>query len=244
MKDKQLTPQEYFDFLKNKKQSITNEELNKIYDNCLTLLNKYKITGQTKGMKKLIFHLETIEKEIDIVKMGVNTFIYRDDIEEYIDNIASDTVKIIELENYEREIPDEIIDVIEKVKDKFDQLYVLFTDYTGKIERQVQKERREKDPILFGTFQDKNSKTIIDRFYFLGDWIDEYCDLTLDKMVNGFKETKNKNVVRKISTPKDIQELKKQLSKIEEINNRFVVSNTNQKNKNIFQKVRSIFNRK
>lgn len=244
MQDKQLTPQEYFDFLKEKKQSITDKELNQIYDNCLTLLNKYKITGQIKGMKKLIFHLETIEKEMDIVKLGVDTFIYRDDIEEYIDNIANDTVKIIELENYEREIPDEIIDVIKTVKDKFDQLYVLFTDYTGKVERQVQKERREKDPILFGTFQDKNSKTIIDRFYFLGDWIDEYCDLTLDKMVNEFKEVKHKDITRNISTPKDIQELKKQLNQIEEVNNRFVINNTNQNNKNIFQKVRSIFSRK
>lgn len=161
-----LTPKEYFDLLKDKKNTITDKDLLGIYDNCLTLIEKYKITGQTKGIRKLIFHLETIEKELEIVRIGVDTFVYKDDIEEYIDNITNDTVKIIELENYEREIPDEIVDVISKVKDKFDQLYVLFTDYTGKIERQVQAERREKDPILFGTFQDKTSKTIVDRFYF------------------------------------------------------------------------------
>lgn len=182
--ENELTPSEYFNIVKDKKQHITDEDLVKVYDNCLTLLNKYKITGQTKGMKKLIFHLECIEKEREIVKMGINTFIYKDDIEKYIDNIAKDVVKIIELENYEREIPDEIIETISQVKDKFSQLYVVFTDYTGKIEQEVVKERREKDPILFGTFQDKNTRTIIDRFYFLGDWIDEYCDLTLDKMVN------------------------------------------------------------
>ncbi|MCD3340325.1 hypothetical protein G8T81_14565, partial [Clostridium botulinum C/D] len=103
-------------------------------------------------------------------------FIYRDDVEEYIDNIAKDVVKLIELERYEREIPDEIVEVIKQTKGKFDQLYILFTDYTGKMERQVEKERREKDPILFGTFQDEKSRAVIDRFYFLGDWVDEYCD--------------------------------------------------------------------
>lgn len=77
--------------------------------------------------------------------MGINTFIYRDDIEEYIDSVVKDTVKIIELENYEREIPDDIVSIIEKVKDKFDQLYVVFTDYTGKVERQIEKERRENE---------------------------------------------------------------------------------------------------
>ena len=107
----ELTPSEYFDFVKGRKQTVTDEDLSKVYDNCLDLLNKYKVTGQIKGMKKLIFHLQCIEAEREIVKMGITTFIYRDDIEEYIDNVASDTVKIIELQNYEREIPDEIVDV-------------------------------------------------------------------------------------------------------------------------------------
>ena len=202
----ELTPQQYFEEIKDRKHHITDAELVKVYDNCLDLLNKYKITGQQKGMRKLMFHLECIEKEREIVKMGINTFIYRDDIEEYIDSVAKDTVKIIELENYEREIPDEIVEVVAAVKDKFDQLYVVFTDYTGKVERQVEKERREKDPILFGTFQNPSNRTVIDRFYYLGDWEDEYCDLTLDKMA-----------------PKDIEELREQLSSLSEINDNFIV---------------------
>jgi hypothetical protein len=79
MNENELTPSEYFNIVKDKKQHITDEDLVKVYDNCLTLLNKYKITGQTKGMKKLIFHLECIEKEREIVKMGINTFIYKNE---------------------------------------------------------------------------------------------------------------------------------------------------------------------
>lgn len=226
-----LTPQQYFEEIKDRKHHITDAELVKVYDNCLDLLNKYKITGQQKGMRKLMFHLECIEKEREIVKMGINTFIYRDDIEEYIDSVAKDTVKIIELENYEREIPDEIVEVVASVKDKFDQLYVVFTDYTGKVERQVEKERREKDPILFGTFQNPSNRTVIDRFYYLGDWEDEYCDLTLDKMVNETEKAGKRNIVKTISTPKDIEELREQLSSLSEINGNFIVSATEAKSK-------------
>jgi len=234
---KELNPSEYFEIVKARKQTITDEDLSKIYDNCLELLNKYKITGQTAGMRKLLFHLESVESEREIVKMGITTFIYRDDIEEYIDNIAKDTVKIIELEKYEREIPDEIVAIIEQVKDKFDQLYVLFTDYTGKVERQVEKERRQKDPILFGTFQNEKTKTVIDRFYFLGDWEDEYCDLTLDKMVNEVETSKKRNIVRTINTPKDIEELKEQLDKLVPSMDTFRIDT--RKKKNVFKRIKS-----
>ena len=238
---KELNPSEYFEIVKARKQTVTDEDLSKIYDNCLELLNKYKITGQTSGMRKLLFHLESVEAEREIVKMGITTFIYRDDIEEYIDNIAKDTVKIIELENYEREIPDEIVDIIQQVKDKFDQLYILFTDYTGKVERQIEKERRQKDPILFGTFQDEKTKTVIDRFYFLGDWEDEYCDLTLDKMVNEVEVSKKRNIVRTVNTPEDIEELKRQLDQLVPSRDSFRIDYG--KKKGVFKKIRTFLNR-
>ena len=240
--ESELTPQQYFNKIKERKHNITDDELVKVYDNCFELINKYKITGQKKGMKKLMFHLECIEKEREIVKMGINTFIYRDDIEEYIDSVAKDTVKIIELENYEREIPDDIVNIIEKVKDKFDQLYVVFTDYTGKVERQIEKERREKDPILFGTFQNQSNRTVIDRFYYIGDWEDEYCDLTLDKMVNETEKVGMRNITKTISTPKDIVELKKQLDSLENKNNTYIVTNEVKK-KNMFTNIKSFLTR-
>lgn len=230
----ELTPQQYFEAVKERKHSITDEELLKVYDNCIELLNKYRITGQKKGMRKILFHLECIEKEREIVKMGIDTFIYRDDIEEYIDNVAKETVKIIELESYEREIPDEIVEVISMVKDKFDQLYIVFTDYTGKVERQVEKERRSKDPILFGTFQNQSSRTVIDRFYYLGDWEDEYCDLTLDKMINETEKAGKRNIIRTISTPQDIKELKEQLDRLSPQNETYMISDSKVNEKQSF----------
>lgn len=235
----EIGPAEYFERVKAAKQTITDEMLLAVYDNCLELLNKYKITGQTQGIRKLIFHLECIEKEREIIKMGINTFVYRDDIEEYIDNIAKDVVKIIELEHYEREIPDEIVDVVSKVKDKFDKLYVVFTDYTGKVERKVNKVNRERDPILFGTFQDTSKRVVIDRFYYLGDWVDDYCDLTLDKFVNETTKAGKRDVVKTISTPKDIAELKAQLDALDEKNDTFILKAVPKSKANVFHKVKT-----
>lgn len=241
---KELEPTEYFDGLKGKIQNITDEELVEFYHGCLSLVEKYKITGQKRVIQKLRFLVDCVEKEREAIKLGINSFVYREDIEEYIDNISKDVVKIIELENYPREIPDRIVDVISKTKDIFDQFYVVFTDYTGEVEKQVQKERRDKDPILFGSFQ-KNAGTngfnrqeivMSDRFYFLGDWVDEYCDLTMDK----FLKEAGKDKLKKIGTPKNIEEIRAELNRLDD--NMKIMNNVPKKS--FFKKVKLIFKRK
>lgn len=239
-----LSPQEYFEHVKEKKHKVTEQDLNRIYDNCLELIQKYIKTGQAKAARKLVFHLESLEKERDIINLGVDTFIYRSDIEDYIDNVAKDVVKIIDLENYERDIPDEVAEVIEKVKDKFTKMYVIFTDYTGKVERSVAKEKREKDPILFGTLQDESTRTIIERFYYIADWVDEYCDLTLDKMVNEMSP-EGKYIKHSISLPIDIEELKKQVKQLNPVkeNTELYTMISVPVKPSFFDKIKSIFSR-
>lgn len=209
---KEMTPYQYFQFVKSKVNEINDEDLNKLYSISSELLEKYKKTGQVKAAKKLAFHIKSILKEKEIIDLGITKFVYRDDIENYIDNIAKDVVKIIELKNYPREIPDELVETIEKTKDIFDEMYVLFTDYTGEVEKKVEKER---DPILFGSFIDRTVDEMSQRMYYLGDWVDEYCDLTLDKLVS----QTNKSIVKEISIPNDTNELINQLNKIQEFNN-------------------------
>lgn len=209
---KEMTPYQYFQFVKSKVNEINDEDLDKLYSISSELLEKYKKTGQVKAAKKLAFHIKSILKEKEIIDLGITKFVYRDDIENYIDNIAKDVVKIIELKNYPREIPDELVETIEKTKDIFDEMYVLFTDYTGEVEKKVEKER---DPILFGSFIDRTVDEMSQRMYYLGDWVDEYCDLTLDKLVS----QTNKSIVKEISIPNDTNELINQLNKIQELNN-------------------------
>lgn len=213
-----LSPKEYFDKIKEKKNTVTSEKLSKIYENCLELANKYYKTGQVRALRKILFCLDSLEREQKLIEMGITTFIYRDDIDFYIDSVAKKRadyrvrpVKNIELERYEREIPDDVVKIIEQTKDIFDQMYIVYTDYTGKAERQIEAVKKEKDPILFGTFQDRKNKVCVDRFYYLADWEDEFCDLTLDKMVNETSRL-GRNIIRTINTSEDIDDLRNYLN--------------------------------
>jgi hypothetical protein len=212
-----VNPYEYFLSVKNKVQEMNDEKLEIIYNNALNLANLYKRTGQKKGLRKLVFHMDSIMKEKQVIDAGITKFVYRDDIEEYIQNVAKKQVVILNLENYERAIPITVIEAYEKVKDLFDEFYVVCTDYSGTLSKQVQKERREKDPILFGAFLDRDKQAINERFYYIGDWIDEYCDLTLDKMVAEMKEKQDKDIIKDfpiIPIPETEEELKQQLDSL------------------------------
>lgn len=232
----EITPSQYFEYLKNAKNEITTESLKKSYAAFLKLGEKYNKLGQSESLKKLCFLADTLKKEEKLIEMGITTYVYKDAVEDYIENVADKTVKIVELSRYMREIPDELVETVEKSRELFDELYVVFTDYTGKEERKVEKERRDKDPILFGVF--KNGSNVSDRFYFLGDWVDEYCDLTLDKMVEEYKAKYESDIEMKTEIPETTDELIEILKsyKIKENKERVQLSRNNTLDVPVFKK--------
>lgn len=237
MSNKDKTATEYFEILKSKKQKADQGDMDKFYENALHLLNKYKLTNQVDGMKKLMFHIDSIEKERQGIEQGIDTFVYKKDIQTYIESVKGKVIKSIELERYEREIPDEVVDSYLKVKDVFDSFFVLFTDYTGEHEK---KHMKEKDPILFGMFHNKEKSSISERMYFIGDWEDEYCDLTLDKLVTEMENIKNINIQESISTPTNIDDIREYLKGLEATQSKeFVITSKLTKNKSFFSKVKT-----
>ena len=179
---KEMSPYDYFQSVKGSVKEMCDENITKMYTAANTLMEKYKVFGQEKAEKRLAFHLKTLLKEHNLINLGIDKFVYKDDITNFIDKISKKPVKIIEMKNYPREIPDEMLDVVLKTKCIFDEFYVLFTDYTG--DELINEVKKERDPILFGGFCTKNRDIVADRFYYLGDWEDEYCDLTLDKLIS------------------------------------------------------------
>ena len=142
-------------------------------------------------------------------------------IEKYITDVEGKAVKIIELSEYTREIPEEVMDRVSKAAEIFDQLYIVFTDYTKKEAKRVAKERRDKDPILFGAFLDKESDNknkiyIEDRLFFIADWVDDNCDLTLEEIVRQTEGKSNSVLTYKVHTPQDITEVKNYLKSFSE----------------------------
>lgn len=182
-KKETLTPSEYFNMIKTMQEEANKDELMDLYNTAASKIKKYMITGQKEPAKHLFNICKLADREMKIIDAGITTFVYREDIDTYVNKVADDCVVCIELENYEREIPDDIIDKIAmcKEKDLFDKYYIFFTDYTGEHRSKVEKKKRAKDPIIFGNCLIEGK--VSDRMYFIGDWVDEFCDLTLDKML-------------------------------------------------------------
>ena len=217
----QLTPTVYFEHVKNMKKNIEDENLQVVADNCLTLLKKAKITGQTKAAKKIVDQYSLITRELKAASFGFDTIVYKSDIEKFITDISSHPVKIIELENYPREIDDSVIDklIVAKDNELFDEYYVIFTDYTMEETKKVAKERRDKDPILFGAFKSPDSNDIpYERFFYIGDWVDEYCDLTLEQMLTQYEKSESVGAKYTIDIPKDVEALKEYMGMLEKKN--------------------------
>ena len=190
-KEKQTyTPAEYFSMVKDRIHEETPENIRNLYDTCMKKLKKYMITGQKVAAKELYAKCLYLEKEMQVIEKGITQYVLRDDVDEYIDKVADRCVCIVEMENYERDIPDDIVDKVSEVMDLFDVFFVIFTDYTGEKRSKVAQEKREKDPILCGSILIDGA--VGPKLYYIGSWIDEFCDLTLDKMIEEMTKTNKK----------------------------------------------------
>ena len=116
----EITPSQYFDFIKGAKNTITTDALKNSYETFVRLAEKYNRLGQVESLKKLSFLADTLVKEEKLIELGITTYVYKDTIEDYITNVADNTVKIVELSRYMREIPDEMVETVEKAKELFD----------------------------------------------------------------------------------------------------------------------------
>ena len=116
-------------------------------------------------------------------------------------------------------VPDEVIDKVEKARDYFDMLYVAYTDYTGETVRKVEKEKRDKDPILFGAFlvpSDNGNMIPSEHLFFIADWVDEYCDLTMDQLIESYRNATGEDILLPVETftETDINKIKEAIKEM------------------------------
>lgn len=244
----ELTPKQYFTNLKGLKNKLIKEDIEKYKQVSDNMMKKAVALNQTYQISKLDFMSRCIEQEVKLLDMGIDTFVYRNAITDYADNISDNSIKICYLEDYPREIPDEVANVVCELKQKkiFDAYLVIYTDYANEVDEKIKKER---DPILFGTF--KNTKTerqlnrtytLYDRLYYIADWEDEYCDLTLVKMVSEMAKV-GKNIEFKLNIPVTADDIKHKLEEMKEKDaehNIWMLTSTPKK-KSFFAKVKSFF---
>ena len=224
-----MTVTQYFNLIKGMKNETDSTSVKNMLEICEGMLKRFEVTGQTEAAKKAVMTAKLLRKELELFDRGVTQWVHIDDVTKYYHSMTDENrrpLKLIEIHNFPRLIPENIVDRWLEVKDLFDVGYVLFTDYTEKTEKQdtaastmgktstqkeVEKKRKEKDPILFGAIRVDSTRTSMEsntyeKLYFIGDWIDEYCDLTFDKLVERLTEDeKTVGVIKPIETAEDFK---------------------------------------
>lgn len=198
---KKVKPSELFKEIKNGLGMVDKMTLNRYIAVANKLLAKAEVTDQKKLQTRLEFRIKTLSKELELMTdYKINQYVERDAIFKYIEDTELREVKISSIKDYMREIPDEAVEMVANTREVFDDFLILFTDYTGETAKQADALVIEKDPILFGVFYDEDNDEVMERFYFLYDWEDAYCDLTLDKLIMEYKEISDEEIVKLTST--------------------------------------------
>jgi hypothetical protein len=146
----------------------------------LTALHNATNIGQTALQEELIRGLITNRYESVLYAEGC----YYAVTEEQVAKFASQCekgLKLSYLKNFSRPIPQDVIDKVAKMNELevFDNYVVLYYDPEGTVYKETAyEEAKRRDPIIFGVIA--GSK----KLYYVADWIDEYCDLTLDAFVD------------------------------------------------------------
>lgn len=177
----------------------------KIIDNLTEIKNNAEELNQQNLFLEAEIKLKNAMTEVEAIKAGYDRYVLKEDVNELIENLKAKDggrqLAFSNLERYPRVIPQKNAKLIKQAKKYFDSIYIL---YTAKKE-EVEKEKIAKDPIAFGVVKYKDDNNSLTRqtsvesnhMFFITDWVDEYCDLTLDKLVELSKEELQKNDIIK-----------------------------------------------
>ena len=137
--------------------------------------------GQVALAEKLMSQRGVLLSELSMIKEHKVRYVTGAEIVAYYKKAKhSKHLNMTWIKNYARIIPADVVGLKMECDEKgwFDNYAVLHFDRRGdSAEMTVEEKRRAKDPILFGLVENS------DRLYYVADWTDEYCDLTLDKML-------------------------------------------------------------
>jgi hypothetical protein len=177
---KLLTVPEFFSSIKN-----TTEQLEIVVERAVGYerqIKQAKELRQKALQERLEANLFVVRAEAQLFAIGSKKYVSEETIVDFYKK-SEKGLRLDWLANFTRPIPDHAYKAKRAAEDHgiFDNYVVLHYDPQAKSYAQTQQQvkaeiEKKKDPILFGVI--RNSR----RLYFIADWIDETCDLTLDQL--------------------------------------------------------------
>ena len=190
----------FMDFQGNVQNIKVVEELSYYYRQAL---KQAKESGQTALVGKLNDLIDVFKFESLLFAMRLTKFVTEEQIYDFYtkDAGSNKALKLTWIKNFVRIIPSDVLELKKRVDEQniFDNYIILHYDNSDSSSEMTKEEKEiKKDPILFGVIA-KSKK-----LYYIADWKDEVCDLTLDKMFSELGENvlkiNNKSVKSYIDT--------------------------------------------
>lgn len=201
-----------FSTLKQALKGMNDEDKQETLNRLAELSDSAKKSGQKAMLSSLKLQYDWTIKEIEeIIPAGYDTFINIEDISDAINKLQEEHIRrllLTNVNNYMHSIPEENAEKIADAQKYFDEIMILHTDFSGKDREETDKVRVEKDPIAFGVLTNEAGRKTIQNphYYFITDWEDEYCDLTLSRLIDEYKTATDKTL--------NVQEAKEALNVI------------------------------
>jgi len=165
----------FFKYIKQKFGLLGGKSFENRIKKLWELAEQSEKNGQVALSEQFIERIAKETRESEMYALGYKIFLEK----EWVEKFRGKTTKNIletKLKNYARVIPESNQKDIKKALDAkvFDEIIIMHTDVKAK-ELTIEEKR---DPIAFGKIQES------ERYYFITDWEDEYCDLTLDDIID------------------------------------------------------------
>lgn len=148
-------------------------------DEYLSLIHKSLSMNQMAQYELLVSKLIVHVYESVLAVSGFNRYVTFSDLIE-LQGKCERQLDLDYIKNFTKVIPDEVVckKIIADNLEVFDNYVVLYYDPSGNSFKLTREEEKiKKDPILFGMIYGS------DKLYYISDWIDDYCDLTLEQVV-------------------------------------------------------------
>ena len=146
----------------------------------LQAIHNASAVGQTALLEQLLSEMIANKYEALLNAKGCYYAIGESDVVKFAEKTERG-VNLCYLKNFIRPLPQEVVDKLNEVNsyEVFDNYVVMHYDPQNKAHKETKKEEaKRKDPILFGVISGSR------KLYYITDWVDEVCDLTLEKFVD------------------------------------------------------------
>jgi len=180
----------FFANIKATSKNSLNGYVNRI-EKYLVAIHNAKMIGQEALAEKLSREMVANKYESFLAAEGYYHVVTEEQVVEFVKK-SERGISLDYMKNFIRPIPDEVVEKIAEADklEVFDNYVIMHYDPKGKARQDTAKEEAKKrDPIVFGVIAGST------KLYYITDWIDEYCDLTLEKFVDTLKITKDDLVI-------------------------------------------------